>query len=184
MPAAVPIHPRLNLPPVSLRVMRCDDGVWRVHDQLRDKFVALTPEEWVRQHFVAYMIDCLCYPKPLLANEVTLSLNSTRRRCDTVLFAPAGHRAGHLSGDSTPGFTLGNLRPLAIVEYKAPEIEITQKVFDQIARYNLVMGAPLLIVSNGMRHFCCLTGQGGYRFLREIPSYDSLLRLTTDTPLH
>lgn len=171
---------QLNLPPAHLRVKRCDDGIVRVYDRLRDKFVALTPEEWVRQNFVGYMIDGLGYPQGLLANEVSLSLNATRRRCDTVLFAPAGHPSVKSSADGgQPGFSLGNLRPLAIVEYKAPEIEITQKVFDQIARYNLVMGAPLLVVSNGLSHYCCLCSQGRYGFLREIPSYKALLELTT-----
>ncbi|MDE5979279.1 MAG: type I restriction enzyme HsdR N-terminal domain-containing protein [Muribaculaceae bacterium] len=171
----MPEYPRLCLPPASLRVKRCDDGLWRVYDRLRDRFVALTPEEWVRQHFVDFLICQLGYPPGMLANEVALSLNSTRRRCDTVLFAPPGHNPGGGSG----GFTLGNLRPLAIVEYKAPEVEITQKVFDQIARYNLVMGAPLLIVSNGLRHFCCVASPDGYRFLRDIPAYGDLLRLTS-----
>lgn len=142
----------------------CTDGVFRVYDRLRGKFVALTPEEWVRQNFVDYLIDGLGYPVALMANEVSLAFNNTRRRCDTVLFSAA-------ASAST------GLRPLAIVEYKAPEIEITQKVFDQIARYNLVMGAPLLIVTNGLRHFCCRLSGTGYCFLREIPSYDTLLRL-------
>jgi hypothetical protein len=103
----------------------------------------------------------LGYPEGLMANEVSLKFNNTRRRCDTVLF------------------TRGDVRPLAIVEYKAPEIEITQKVFDQIARYNMVMGARLLIVSNGLRHFCCLLSPttATYKFLREIPSYNQLLQL-------
>ncbi len=173
----IPEHPRLNLPLASLRVKRCDDGIWRVFDRLRDKFVALTPEEWVRQHFVEYLIVNLGYPAALLANEVALSLNSTRRRCDTVLFSKASSLNVMTPAENSSAFTLGNLRPLAIVEYKAPEIEITQKVFDQIARYNLVMGAPVLIVSNGLRHFCCLMSNGAYSFLKEIPRYDDLLRI-------
>lgn len=173
MENTIPAYPRLCLPPASLRVKRCDDGTWRVYDRLRDKFVALTPEEWVRQHFVEFLVNHLGYPAGLLANEVALSLNATRRRCDTVLFASPGQFTPIVN----EGFTLGNLRPLAIVEYKAPEVEITQKVFDQIARYNLVMGAPLLIVSNGMRHFCCVATEGeGYRFLRDIPAYEVLAR--------
>lgn len=157
-------NPHLNLPPVRLRVRQCPDGVWRVFDPLRDKFVALTPEEWVRQHFVGYLTGKLGYPPSLMANEVGLEFNGTRRRCDTVLFSR------------------GDVRPVLIVEYKAPEVEITQKVFDQIARYNLVMEAPVLIVSNGMRHFCCLRDNASpeissYRFLREIPDYQSLLQL-------
>jgi hypothetical protein len=176
----------LNLPPIQLKLQSSADGLLRVYDQLRQKFVALTPEERVRQHFVDYLINTLGYPASLMANEVALKFNGQTRRCDTVLYAR------------------GDLRPLAIVEYKAPEVEITQKVFDQIARYNLVMGARLLIVSNGLRHYCCLyspTAQSAeaqpantqsseapadtaaqsaaspYRFLREIPTYSALLTL-------
>lgn len=168
----------LNLPAARLRVKRCDDGILRVYDRLRDKFVALTPEEWVRQHFISYLIDHLGYPPGLLANEVSLSLNSTRRRCDTVLFCRAGEANDMGMGACChSSFTLGNLRPLAIVEYKAPEVEITQTVFDQIARYNLVMGARLLIVSNGLRHYCCVFSSGGYHFLRGIPRYDEIRAL-------
>lgn len=156
----------LNLPPAHLRVRTDADGVRRIYDQLRDKFVALTPEEWVRQHFTRFMIDSLGYPQALMANEVSLKINDTTRRCDTVVY----DSASLATPDTTP-------RPLVIVEYKAPEIEITQKVFDQIARYNLVMGARLLIVSNGLRHYCCLStpaSSQGYRFLPTIPPYSTL----------
>lgn len=156
----------LNLPPVQLRIRRDADSVCRVFDPLRHKFVALTPEERVRQHFTAYMINQLGYPASLMANEVSLKINDTSRRCDTVVYDRRS-----LSGpERTPS-------PLVIVEYKAPDIEITQKVFDQIARYNLVMGARLLIVSNGIRHYCCVATSESpvsYRFLPSIPSYSTI----------
>lgn len=160
-------YPALNLPSVRLQIRDDADGVRRVFDPLRQKFVALTPEEWVRQHFTSYLITQLGYPAGLMANEVSLKINGTARRCDTVVF----DADSLTTPDSIP-------RPLVIVEYKAPEIEITQKVFDQIARYNLVMGARLLIVSNGLRHYCCLlqpNQTNAYRFLPEIPNY-SILR--------
>lgn len=136
----------------------CDDGVRRVYDALRRKFVALTPEEWVRQHFVAYMTGELGYPAALMGNEVGITLNGTSRRCDTVLFSRKG------------------LAPLMIVEYKAPHIEITQRVFDQIVRYNMVLHARWLVVSNGMRHFCCEIDyeKRGVRFLPNVPRYEEL----------
>ena len=136
----------------------CDDGVRRVYDALRRKFVALTPEEWVRQHFVAYMTGELGYPAALMGNEVGITLNGTSRRCDTVLFSRNG------------------LVPLMIVEYKAPHIEITQRVFDQIVRYNMVLHARWLVVSNGMRHFCCEIDyeKRGVRFLPNVPRYAEL----------
>ena len=139
--------------------MRDDpDGVTRVYCPLRRRFVALTPEEWVRQHFVAHLTADLGYPAPLLANEVAITLNSTSRRCDTVLYSPQG------------------LRPQMIVEYKAPHIRITQKVFDQIVRYNSVLRVPYLIVSNGLTHYCCHIDYTTPRvtFLPTIPPYSEL----------
>ncbi len=156
----------LNLPPVSPRITRGADGVVRVFDPLRGRSVALTPEEWVRQHFAAYLTGALGYPRELTANEVSLRLNGTLRRCDTVVFTREG------------------LRPLVIAEYKAPDIPISQRVFDQIARYNLVHRAPCLMVSNGLAHYCCLLNPPAatdpYRFLPALPSYAELLRLVND----
>lgn len=147
----------LNLPAFACRFERGSDGIDRIYDCLRRKFVALTPEEWVRQHFVNYLISALAYPEGLMANEVSLKLNNTARRCDTLIYSRQG-------------------KPLMIVEYKAPEVSIAQKVFDQIARYNSVVGAKYLVVSNGLRHYCCRFGcqDGGYEFLKEIPPYAAL----------
>ena len=130
--------PRLNLPPADLKIRR-DGDIVRVFDSLRQKYVVLTPEEYVRQHFVGWMTSALRYPRTLMANEVGIELNGMRRRCDTVVF----------NQDSTP---------LIIVEYKAPGVEVTQDVFDQIVRYNMVLRAKYLVVSNGMRHYCCRFG--------------------------
>lgn len=151
----------LNLPPVKLEYQMGADGVRRVFDPLRRRFVALTPEEWVRQHFVAYLVNELGYPSSLMANEVAIKVNDTSRRCDTILYYPL---------DGTQG-----MRPRMVVEYKAPHIPVTQKVFDQIARYNSTLGAPLLIVSNGLHHYCCRYTGATYTFLRQIPPYPELL---------
>ena len=149
-------RPVLNLPPIQprLRAVSCESA--EIFDPLRGKFVALTPEEWVRQHFTAFLADCLGYPPALMANEVSARLNNTMRRCDTVVFMKHG------------------MRPLMIVEYKAPHVAITQKVFDQIARYNMVLGARWLVVSNGMTYYCCRVVPGGYTFVERIPAYDSI----------
>lgn len=101
-----------------------------VFDPLRRKFVALTPEEWVRMHFVAYMIDTLGYSPLRIANEVHIVLNDTRRRADTVVY------------DDT-------LRPQVVVEYKAPGIALTADVLNQVLRYNLVFNARAVMISNG-----------------------------------
>lgn len=144
-------QPPLNLPPVDLR-LRMDGKYLKVFDPLRRKYVALTPEEYVRQHFTAWMTDCLGYPGSLMSNEVSLKLNNTSRRCDTVVFRSDGS-------------------PAVIVEYKAPTVAITQRVFDQIVRYNMVLQSHFLIVSNGMYHFCCEMDYENetYRFLPNIP---------------
>ena len=125
----------LNLPTFAAKVKE-KDGKHVIFDPVRRKFVALTPEEWVRQHFVNYLISDKGYPKELLANEVPLKLNGTSKRCDTVAYNRF-------------------LTPLMIVEYKAPHIEITRTVFDQIVRYNMVLHVRYLAVSNGFSHFCC-----------------------------
>lgn len=124
---------------------------------MRRKYVALTPEEWVRQHFVRYLIDAKGCPQGLVANEITLRLNGMSKRCDTVVYDR-------------------NARPRAIVEYKAPHIEITQKVFSQISRYNMVLHVDYLIVSNGLQHYCCRMDYAASTccFLPDIPGYADL----------
>lgn len=126
----------------------------QVYDPIRRKWLCLTPEEWVRQHFVNWMINCLGYSPYRITNETAITFNRMARRCDTVIFDRHN-------------------RPCIIIEYKAPQINISQKVFDQIVRYNMVLKARYLIVSNGLTHYCCeisYEGDGTYRFIREIPS--------------
>ncbi|MBQ4519469.1 MAG: type I restriction enzyme HsdR N-terminal domain-containing protein [Bacteroidaceae bacterium] len=146
----------LNLPPYATKVA-VRDGKNTIWDIIRRKYVALTPEEWVRQHFVHFLVEHKGYPASLLANEVALTLNGTSRRCDTVLY------------DRT-------LSPRMIIEYKAPHIPITQKVFDQICRYNLVFRVDYLIVSNGLSHYCCRMDYAhqSYQFLTDVPEYGEL----------
>ena len=147
----------LNLPEFDYNVKKREDGAWVIWDRLRKRWVALTPEEWVRQHFVAWLINAKGFPEALMGNEVSLTQNGIARRCDTVV------------GDHTG-------QPLVIVEYKAPNIAISQKTFDQIVRYNMVLHARYLIVSNGLDHYCCLIDyeKNSYRFLEEIPNYTEL----------
>ena len=146
----------LNLPPFDIKLQQ-RDGKSFIFDPLRKKYIALTPEEWVRQHFVHFLTDFKGYPKGLLANEVQLNLNGTKKRCDTVLFNK-------------------DLSARMIVEYKAPHVEITQAVFDQITRYNMVLKVEYLIVSNGLRHYCCRIDYNTmqYTFLPDIPAYTEL----------
>ena len=148
---------RLNLPDCDLNVKKTPRGLV-VFDPLRKKFVALTPEEFVRQNFVHYLINHKQFPLERMANEVSLNQNGIKRRCDTLVADKQG-------------------QPLVIVEYKAPSIEITQNTFDQIARYNMVMHARCLIVSNGMSHYCCIMDyeNSTYHFLPDIPTYQDIL---------
>lgn len=152
------LPPQLNLPPCCLQLRADADsrrGGLDVYDGLRRRWVALTPEEWVRQHFTHFLIEHRDFPAELMANEVALRLNGTMRRADTMVYTRS-------------------LRPLAVIEYKAPDVVITQRVFDQIARYNIVMNARFLIVSNGMHHYCCRYDGEGYVFLPDIPVYGQM----------
>ena len=146
----------LNLPKADLRIVKRDEKE-QIFDSLRRKYVALTQEEWVRQNFVSFLINHKGFLAGLMNNEVSLVQNGIKRRCDTLVSDKFGN-------------------PLVIVEYKAPSVEITQKVFDQIVRYNYVLKAKYLIVSNGMNHYCCRINydEGNYSFLQEIPAYDDL----------
>lgn len=147
----------LNLPAFEYKIIEKDSKPF-IFDVIRRQYVALTPEEWVRQHFVHFLISHKGYPQALMANEVQLKLNGMSRRCDTVIY------------DRT-------LRPRVIVEYKAPTVDITQQVFDQICRYNKVLQVEYLIVSNGLAHYCCKMNYAtrSYTFLREVPASDASL---------
>lgn len=148
----------LNLPPAPLRMQELADGTLQVFDPLRRRWVALTPEEWVRQHFVHFLIAVQGYPAGRIANEVSLRLNGMSRRCDTVIFDSKGS-------------------PLCIVEYKSTHVQVTQKTLDQILRYSMVLGNPWIMVSNGLTHYCGRIegGQSGrIAYTTAIPPYSEL----------
>ena len=147
---------RLNLPSFPIRLAGTQEKP-KVFDILRSKYVALTPEEWVRQHFVNYLIQHKQYPASYLANEVNLKIGGKVLRADTVLYDQ-------------------QLRPLMIIEYKAPHIAISQKIFNQLFAYNLQLHATYLVVSNGLRHYCCMLTHDHekYVFLDDIPEYNKL----------
>lgn len=147
---------RLNLPPYNISI-RQHGGRDQIFDVLRRKFVALTPEEWVRQHFIHFLADHKGYPASLLANEVQLRVGDKTVRADSVIYDTS-------------------LRPLMIVEYKAPSIALTQKVFDQISVYNFLLHVDYLVVSNGLETYCCKMDYDNqkYLFLQNIPDYKNL----------
>jgi hypothetical protein len=146
----------LNLPAFDVKVTE-KEGRRMIFDPLRRRYVALTPEEWVRQHFINYLITEKGYPADLLGNEVSLRNNIVVRRCDTIVYNRF-------------------LAPLMIVEYKSPSLPIKGAVFDQISRYNASLKVRFLTVSNGIRHFCCRIDYETqtYTFLQNIPAYDEL----------
>ena len=146
----------INLPQYDINLGGTKDNP-TIFDILRHRFVALTPEEWVRQHFVHYLVDHLHYPAPLMANEVKLSVGNKKLRADTVLY------------DRT-------LRPRMIIEYKAPNIKMTRKVFDQILAYNTLLHVEYLVVSNGLSTYCMQTNANDNttKFRDSIPEYKEL----------
>ena len=152
----------INLPSYEIK-LREQGGKREIFDFLRRRYVALTPEEWVRQHFVHYLVEHKGYPKGLLANELELRVGEKHLRCDTVLYN-------------------NELQPVMIVEYKAPDIAITQRVFDQITVYNMLLHVDYLVVSNGLQHYCCRMdyARRSYEFLRDIPNFPDIKTNETD----
>ena len=147
----------LNLPTYQFNIQLNAKGNRVIFDLLRNKFVALTPEEWVRQHFVRFLIEEKHFPRGLMGNEISLIQNGIKRRCDTLVYNRNGS-------------------PLVIVEYKAPDVEISQRTFEQIVRYNMVLKALYLIVSNGITHYCCKIdyNNNNFLFLEQIPDYNEI----------
>ncbi len=155
-PSKTTMMQQLNLPPYNIR-LRDNAGRVQIFDILRKKYVALTPEEWVRQHFVHYLVDYKAFPTTLLANEVALNVGDKTIRADSVLYD-------------------NHLRPKMIIEYKAPTVTLTQKVFDQISTYNLLLHVDYLVVSNGLQTYACKMDYQNqkYLFLEELPDYQKL----------
>lgn len=144
----------LNFPTCSFRFKNSENKV-AIFDEIRKKFVQLTPEEWVRQHTVRFLIDVKKYPKSLINVEKVLKINGMSKRYDVVVFNSDG--SIHI-----------------LVECKSTDVKITQMVFDQIARYNSALKSNYLIITNGLNHYFCKmdfkTEQ--YLFLETIPDYN------------
>jgi type I site-specific restriction endonuclease len=146
----------LNLPAYSFRIREAA-GKHEIFDNNRKKFVSLTPEEWVRQHFVQFLVHEKGIPESLITIEKKLVYNTMTKRADILVYSGKGV-------------------PLLMVECKAATVELSQKVFDQIARYNIALRVPFLIITNGMRHLCCRINfeEGTYHFLEHIPTYTQM----------
>jgi hypothetical protein len=146
----------LNLPTYSFNIKSQGEREW-IFDVFRRGWYQLTPEEWVRQNFARYLCEALDYPESLLLFEQKITHNTLTRRCDIVIYNRQG-------------------KPMILVECKAPEIILNQKTFDQIARYNMVLGVNMLLVTNGLSHFCIQIDPrtATYSFLKDIPSFRSM----------
>jgi hypothetical protein len=144
----------LNLPTYQFKVKQ--EGVHtKIFDVIRKKYVVLTPEEWVRQNFLQYLIREKKFPALLISVEAGLKYNQLQKRMDVLVYDKQGS-------------------PYLMVECKAPEVKITQDVFDQIARYNLVFKVKYLVVTNGIHHFCCLMDyeKKNYHYLDQVPVFE------------
>jgi hypothetical protein len=146
----------LELPPYDVKVRGTREKP-EIFDFLRKRYVALTPEEWVRQHFTHWLINHKGYPQGLLGNEIAMRCGDKTLRCDSILYNQEA-------------------RPQMIIEYKAPRISLTQRVFDQISAYNLLLHVDYLTISNGLQHICCKMDYDNrhYIFLKEVTDYKDL----------
>lgn len=144
----------LNLPTYQFKVKQ--EGV-RIHifDAIRKKYVVLTPEEWVRQNFLQYLIQDKKFPASLIAVESGVKYNQLQKRMDVLVYNKQGS-------------------PYLMVECKAPEVKISQDTFDQIARYNMAFKVKYLVVTNGLEHFCCQMDyvQNTFQYLEQIPVFE------------
>jgi len=145
----------LNLPNYSLK-LKTEAQKTYIFDPIRKKYLVNTPEEWVRQNFIQFLIHEKKYPASLMAIEMGIDVLNTKKRCDIVLFNTKG-------------------KPHVIVECKATTIKISQDTFDQIARYNLTLKTEFLIVTNGLQHYVCVMDHENkcYNFLKDIPTYSA-----------
>ncbi len=147
---------KLNLPTYHLKTREANDKI-EAFDIIRKKYVVLSPEEWVRQQFINYLINEKNYPASLIAIEKGIKVLNMSKRFDAVVSDQTGC-------------------PVALIEFKSHDVNITQKVFEQIATYNMQLKVRYLIVSNGLKHYCCKVDyeKKKFTFLDDIPMYNDL----------
>ncbi len=148
---------KLNLPEFSFRIKTENDKMF-IFDAIRKKFVRLTPEEWVRQNFVQFLISVKNFSFSLIAIETSVEINNNQQRADLVIYNRLGV-------------------PILIAEFKSPDVKISQQTFDQIVRYNMRLKVPFLVVSNGLDHYCCKINysENSYAFISEIPDFKDII---------
>lgn len=148
---------KLNLPEYRFKTRKNISGKDEIYDDFRKKYLILTPEEWVRQNFINYLVKEKNYPASLIAIEKGIKLHSMQKRFDAVIYDRKG-------------------TPTVLIEFKSPDVLINQKVMEQISRYNLTLNVNYLIVSNGMVHYCCFIDRvsGNISFLKNIPDFEEI----------
>ena len=148
---------KLNLPTYNFNI-NLEGQRKLIFDSIRKKYVVLTPEEWVRQNFISYLVEDKNYPRGLIAVEKKVDVNRMPQRSDIVLYN-------------------NKAEPIMIVECKAASVKISQDTFNQVARYNMKLQVPYLVVTNGLNHYCCRIDyeNNSYKFVLEIPDYKSLV---------
>jgi Type I site-specific restriction-modification system, R (restriction) subunit and related helicases len=147
---------QLNLPEYKFRIKKQEEKYF-IFDNQRKRYVSLTPEEWVRQHFIRFLIKEKGYPAALLAVEKQLNMNGMKKRCDAILYN-------------------NEAKPILIIELKAPNVPISQNTFDQVAVYNAKLKVDFFMISNGIEHFCCRVNPETtrYEFFPEIPDFNHI----------
>ena len=146
---------KLNFPVYDFRIKQQKGEKYSIFDRCRKIFVDLTPEEWVRQHLVSFLIEEKSFPSSLIVIEKSLKLNTTLKRTDVLVYDRS-------------------LKPLLIAECKEPGVKLGQQVLDQALRYNLVFGVKYLILTNGLKHYVCELSPDGAVLLKDIPDYKDL----------
>lgn len=146
----------LSLPKYDFN-LKSIEGITHIFDVVRKKYVQLTPEEWVRQHMVHHLIEEKQFSKSWISVEQGLMYNGMNKRADIICYNHDGNA-------------------LLLVECKAASVKINQSVFEQIARYNFDLRVPYLLVTNGLKHYCCQMNYttNSYEFLKDIPSFDNI----------
>ena len=152
---------QLNLPQYSFRIKKQNEKLV-IFDSQRKRYVALTPEEWVRQNFIRFLIEEKGYPAAYLAIEKQLNMNGMKKRCDAILYNE-------------------HALPFLIIELKAPNVAISQATFDQVAVYNAKLKVDFFIISNGIEHLCCKVNleTARYEFFPEIPDFNQIVTKNT-----
>ena len=148
--------PVLNFPPINPRYQKNEKGTVQLFDTIRKKYIDLTPEEWVRQHLINFLFENLSVPKSKITVEKQLKLNNTIKRTDVLVF-DAG------------------IKPLLLIECKAPEIELNQATINQVFNYNLTLHVPFILISNGLNHIFLDNSTEKPQIIKSIPSYKEML---------